>query len=262
MILLSFDIEEFDVPLEHGVDYNPLREGMEVSRYGTNRILDCLKECGVKGTFFCTTNFATHAPEEIKRIIDDGHEIASHGCDHWHPTPEDVIDSKKILEEITGREIKGYRQPRMFKVDIKELSRQGYVYNASLNPAFIPGRYMHLTTPRTCFMQDGVLQIPASVTPWLRIPMFWLSLHNFPLWLYKFLMSRVLKHDGYFNTYFHPWEFYTLGEHPEFKLPYIIKHHAGQDMYDRLRDVILEFKSTGEMFGTYSEFVHRESEKK
>ena len=257
MILLSFDTEEFDVPREHGVDYDTLKEGMEVSIYGTNRILDCLKECGVRGTFFCTTNFATHAPEVIQRIKKGGHEIAAHGCDHWNPKADDVINSKRILEEQTGLQIKGYRQPRMFKVDISEQARQGYIYNASLNPAFIPGRYMHLTTPRTYFMEKGVLQIPASVSPILRIPMFWLSLHNFPLWLYKALTYRILKHDGYFNTYFHPWEFYPLGEHPELKMPYIIKHNAGQGMYDRLKDLILSLKSRGEKFETYREFAER-----
>lgn len=255
MILLSFDTEEFDVPREHGVDYNTLKEGMEVSRYGTSRILDCLQECGVRATFFCTTNFATHAPEIMKRIIEEGHEVAAHGCDHWSPRPEDVITSKKTLEVLTGMPVKGYRQPRMFKVNIAELARQGYIYNASLNPAFIPGRYMHITTPRTVFMQNGVLQIPASVTPLLRIPMFWLSLHNFPLWLYKALYRRIIKHDGYFNTYFHPWEFYPLGEHPELKMPFIIKHNAGQAMYDRLKHIIKDLQNTGATFVTYSEFA-------
>ena len=70
MILLSFDTEEFDMPKENGLDYDPIAQGMEVSRYGTNKILDCLKECGVKGTFFCTTNFASNAPEVIKRIME------------------------------------------------------------------------------------------------------------------------------------------------------------------------------------------------
>lgn len=45
MILLSFDTEEFDVPREHGVDF-PLDKAMEVSVYGTNKILDCLKRMG------------------------------------------------------------------------------------------------------------------------------------------------------------------------------------------------------------------------
>ena len=46
MILLSFDTEEFDVPREHGVDF-PLDKAMEVSVYGTNKILDCLKKRGI-----------------------------------------------------------------------------------------------------------------------------------------------------------------------------------------------------------------------
>ena len=158
MILLSFDTEEFDVPREHGVDY-PLDEAMKVSVYGTNRILDCLLRNDVKATFFCTTNFAENAPEVMKRIIDEGHEIAAHGCDHWNPKPEDVARSKQVLEKLTACTIYGYRQPRMFPVSESEIARQGYLYNSSLNPAFIPGRYMHLTEPRTCFMKEGVLQL-------------------------------------------------------------------------------------------------------
>ena len=172
MILLSFDTEEFDVPREHGVDF-PLDEAMKVSVYGTNRILDCLKNNGVKATFFCTSNFAENAPEVMRRIMDEGHEVAAHGCDHWRPQASDVSRSKEILERLTGRTIQGYRQPRMFPVSDTELERMGYVYNSSLNPAFIPGRYMHLSEPRTCFMTGKLLQIPASVTPWIRFPLFW-----------------------------------------------------------------------------------------
>ena len=114
---------------------------------------------------------------------------------------------------------------------------------------------MHLTTPRTSFMEEGLLQIPASVSPWFRIPMFWLALHNFPLWLYKALLHRIVGHDGYFNTYFHPWEFFPLGEHPEWKMPWIIRHNAGTDMYDRLKSVILDCKSRSYDFITYNEFA-------
>jgi len=259
-VMLSFDTEEFDVPREHGVDYDTLKEGMQVSSYGTNRILDCLKECGVKATFFCTKNFAQTAPEVIHRIINEGHEVAAHGCDHWNPQVSDVIESKQYLEKATGRKILGYRQPRMFPVDIKEQAKQGYLYNASLNPAFIPGRYMHLTTPRTYFMEEGLLQIPASVSPWFRIPMFWLSLHNFPLWLYKGLTHRILRHDGYFNTYFHPWEFYELGAHPELKMPFIIRNHAGQGMYDRLKTIIKDLQQQGCEFITYGEFAEQHTD--
>ncbi len=254
MILLSFDTEEFDVPREHGVDFT-LEEGMKVSRFGTERILDILKENNVKCTFFCTANFVTNANDIIQRIIDDGHEIACHGCDHWTPLPTDAFRSKEIIEQLIGMKMKGYRQPRMFPVNDKDLKEAGYVYNSSLNPAFVPGRYMHLTTPRTYFMKDGVLQIPTSVSPLLRIPLFWLALHNFPEAIYYALVKRVLKHDGYFNTYFHPWEFYELKEHPEFKMPLIIRNHSGKQMQQRLDNLIKRLKAQGGRFYTYAEFA-------
>ena len=84
---------------------------MEVSVEGTNRILDVLKEHGVKATFFCTGNFAENAPEVMQRIMDEGHEVACHGVDHWNPQPTDVFRSKEIVERVTGRTAYGYRQP-------------------------------------------------------------------------------------------------------------------------------------------------------
>lgn len=256
MILLSFDAEEFDVPREHGVDYS-LEEGMKVSVIGTNRILDVLKRNGVRATFFCTGNFAEHAPEVMKRIMDEGHEVACHGVDHWQPADTDFARSKEIVERVTGQTVYGYRQPRMFPVLESEIRRVGYRYNSSLNPAFIPGRYMHLTEPRTWFMKDGVMQIPASVTPWLRFPLFWLSLHNLPQWLYHWLTRRTLNHDGYFVTYFHPWEFYELKEHPELKMPFIIRNHSGQQMTERLDSLIKMLKVRSHEFITFNEFAEK-----
>lgn len=254
MILLSFDTEEFDVPREHGVDF-PLAKGMEVSIQGTERILDCLQKNQVKATFFCTANFAENAPNIIQRIQKEGHEVACHGCDHWEPKATDFEQSKTRVEKVAGAMAYGYRQPRMFPVNDKEIHRMGYRYNSSLNPAFIPGRYMHLTTPRTYFMKDGVLQIPASVSPHLRIPLFWLALHNFPEFLYHTLVKQVLKHDGYFATYFHPWEFIELKEHPEYKMPFIIKNHSGKQMVQRLDSLIKMLKQKGHTFVTYNEFT-------
>ena len=89
MILLSFDIEEFDVPKEHQVDIS-MEEQIKVSVEGTTRILDCLERNQVKATFFCTANFALHAPDIIKRIQEGGHEIASHGFYHWTFDVEDL----------------------------------------------------------------------------------------------------------------------------------------------------------------------------
>jgi len=256
MILLSFDTEEFDVPREHGVDFS-LEEGLRVSIEGTNRILDVLRQNGVKATFFCTGNFAEHCPVVMTRIMSEGHEVACHGVDHWEPKETDFERSKQIVERATGRKVYGYRQPRMFPVVESEIKRVGYRYNSSLNPAFIPGRYMHLTEKRTWHMKDGVMQIPASVTPLIRFPLFWLSLHNLPQWLYHLMVREVLLVDGYFVTYFHPWEFYDLKEHPEFKMPFIIRNHSGREMMARLDRLIKMLKRKGEEFITYNEFVNR-----
>lgn len=255
MILLSFDIEEFDVPREHGVDYS-LEEGMKVSVEGTIRILDVLKANDVRTTFFCTGNFAENAPDVMQRIVNEGHEVACHGVDHWNPKETDFIKSKEIVERVIGRSVTGYRQPRMFPVVESEIKKAGYRYNSSLNPAFIPGRYMNLTTPRTWFVKDGVMQIPSSVTPWLRFPLFWLSLHNLPEWMYHMLTRRVLSHDGYFVTYFHPWEFYELKEHPELKMPFIIRRNSGMQMLERLDNLVKMLKSQSHEFITYNEFVN------
>lgn len=94
-----------------------------------------------------------------------------------------------------------------------------------------------------------------SVLRLLRFPLFWLSCHNLPMWLYQLLVNRVLKHDGYFVTYFHPWEFYPLGEHPEFKMPFIIRNHSGKGMEERLDMLIRKLKEKGYAFMTYSEFA-------
>jgi hypothetical protein len=104
------------------------------------------------------------------------------------------------------------------------------------------------------------MQIPSSVTPILRFPLFWLSLHNLPEGLYHRLVKRVLKHDGYFTTYFHPWEFYELNEHPEFKIPYIIRKNSGQKMVNRLDNLIKMLKKDNYNFITYHEFVDLHTE--
>lgn len=120
MILLSFDTEEFDVPREHGVDF-PLDEAMKVSVYGTNRILDCLKNNGVKATFFCTSNFAENAPEVMRRIMDEGHEVAAHGCDHWQPQASDVSRSKKFWNALPAGRYKVIDSRVCFPYQIRNL---------------------------------------------------------------------------------------------------------------------------------------------
>ena len=70
------------------------------------------------------------------------------------------------------------------------------------------------------------------------------------------MVRRVLNHDGYFVTYFHPWEFYELKEHPEFNMPFIIKNHSGSEMVKRLDNLVKMLKNHGHRFITYDEFVN------
>lgn len=260
MILLSFDIEEFDLPREHGVEIS-LEEGMRVSRYGAERILDLLARHNARATFFCTANFAKSAPDILKRMMEEGHEIACHGCDHFVPKDDDPVESKRVVEDVVRGlgypdfAASGYRQPRMFPVSDALIEECGYKYNSSLNPAFIPGRYMHLDVPRTTFLKGKVWQIPASVTPWLRIPLFWLALHLFPEWLYRAFVRRVHKHDGYFTTYFHPWEFYELNAYEQFKAPFIIRLHSGGCLEGRIDRLISWFEKEGYRLVTYREYL-------
>ena len=259
LILLSFDTEEFDLPREHGVDIK-LEKSIEVSAAGTNIILDTLKKNQVRATFFCTANFVQHAPDVMQRILNEGHEVACHGVDHFNLKDSDPSQSKEIIERLTHITANGYRQPRMFHVDDEELERVGYLYNSSLHPAFIPGRYMHLDVPRTPFYKGKILQIPASVSPWLRLPVFWLACHNYPMWLYKKLTLWTLRHDGLFVTYFHPWEYYPLKEHPEWKIPFIIKRNSGTAAVKRLDTIIKTFKQHGAQFATFTEYTQHFNE--
>ena len=254
-VALSFDFEECDLPRESGVDF-PIEEGMKVSVEGANALLDLLERQEVRGTFFCTLNFAERAPDVMRRLIDGGHEIAAHGVDHFHQMPQDPFRCKEGLERLYGISVSGYRQPRMFPVDDAALAKAGYRYNSSLNPAFIPGRYMHLSEPRTIFVKDGLTQIPASVTPWIRFPLFWLALHLLPEWLYRVLVRRTLAHDGYFVTYFHPWEFSSLSTRAaELKVPRLVRINLGQQMLGRLDRLVAALKRDDVTFVTLNELI-------
>lgn len=76
------------------------------------------------------------------------------------------------------------------------------------------------------------------------------------------MVRRVLRHDGYFVTYFHPWEFYDLKEHPDFKMPYIIKKNSGRAMVNRLDKLIKMLKLRGETFVTYTHFTEQKKQVK
>lgn len=233
MILLSFDIEEFEMPREYG-DPIPFTDQIQISKEGTTKILDLLKKHNITATFYTTANFAQNAQDIVTRIVSEGHELASHGLYHDNFKPEHLKQSKEILEQIGNTSVKGYRMARMMPVPEEEVYNAGYIYNSSINPTYLPGRYNKLNEPRTYFMREGVWQIPASVTPLIRFPLFWISFHNLPLSLYCALAGRTLKKDGYLNVYFHPWEFMPIGPKSKYNFPFYVTKNTDQKMIDRL----------------------------
>jgi peptidoglycan/xylan/chitin deacetylase (PgdA/CDA1 family) len=254
MVLLSFDIEEFDMPFEYDRDIS-FEEQIAISIKGTNIILDVLEKHQVKATFFSTATFAINAPKVIERIIQSGHEIASHNYFHTDFKIQHLKESKDKLEELTGTEVIGFRMPRMYPVDEKEVEKAGYVYNSSINPTYLPGRYNNFSKPRTYFYQDNVLQIPASVSPVFRFPLFWLSFHNLPMWIYKLLAHWTYRKDNYLNIYLHPWEFTDLNQPEKFNFPGYVVKNSGQSLVDRLDDFILFLKLKKYPFGTFKQFI-------
>lgn len=233
MVLLTFDIEEFDMPLEYGKTI-PFEEQISLSVVGCDIILDLLKTHHFKATFFSTTTFAINAPRVIDRIKNEGHELASHANFHSSFELADLLTSRQKLEEIFGSTIYGFRMPRMMPVDLIAIEKAGYTYNSSINPTWLPGRYNNLHVSRTHFKVGNVLQLPASVSPLLRIPLFWLSFHNFPLALYQRLVKKSYQKDGYVNLFFHPWEFVDLSNKDKFGLPAFVRKNSGKAMQTRM----------------------------
>lgn len=254
MILLSFDIEEFEMPREYG-DPISFDEQIKVSSEGTIKILNLLKEHNIKATFYTTANFAQNAKNIVERIIAEGHELASHGFYHDHFKPEHLKQSKEFLEQLSGTVVKGYRMARMMPVPEAEVFKAGYIYNSSINPTFLPGRYNKLNEPRTYFKREDVWQLPASVTPLLRFPLFWISFHNLPLLVYRSLAKRVLKKDGYLNIYFHPWEFMPIGPKSKYNFPFYVTKNTDNKMIDRLSKFIAWGLEKNYTFGRTDEFV-------
>lgn len=252
-VLFSFDIEEFDMPEEYGHGI-PFDRQIGISSMGTSLILDLLQKHKVNATFFSTVVFASNAKPQIDRLLLDGHELASHGYYHSKFETSHLKESRIELGKLTGNVIKGYRMARMMPVDENEIRRAGYSYNSSLNPVYLPGRYNNLGSPRTRHQEYGITQLPASATPLLRIPLFWLTFHNVPLTMYMAMCRQVIKRDGYLNLYFHPWEFTDLRD-KQLGMPWYVRKNSGKEMEKRFDQLISWMKDENYSFSTISEFL-------
>lgn len=189
-----------------------------------DRILALLDEGQVKATFFTLGWVAKRYPAMVRRIVDNGHELASHGWGHQRVTDlqpdeftDDITRSKAILEDIGGQPVLGYRAPsfsigssNLWALDL--LHEAGYQYSSSIYPV----RHDHYgmpDAPRFGFYprsNDGLLELPVTTIRLFN--------RNFPaggggyfrLWPYpvsRWFLQR-LNHQEQRSAifYFHPWE--------------------------------------------------------
>jgi polysaccharide deacetylase family protein (PEP-CTERM system associated) len=112
----------------------------------SNRILDLFAEHGIKATFFTLGWIAERHPVLIRRIVAEGHELASHGWAHFRAdqhSPEefraDVRRTKSTLETIGSVAVNGYRAAS-FSIGRRNqwafaiLEEEGYAYSSSVYP--------------------------------------------------------------------------------------------------------------------------------
>jgi polysaccharide deacetylase family protein (PEP-CTERM system associated) len=190
----------------------------------TKRTLDLFAEAGVQATFFTLGCVAERHKGLVRAISDAGHEVASHGWAHYRvgeQTPAefraDVTRTKKVLEDLSGQEVKGYRAAS-FSIDrttwwaFDELAEAGYSYSSSIHP-IVHDHYGVPDAPRFPFA-------PVEGNPLTEIPVGTLDLKGrrlscagggfFRLLPYRwssFAIGRVNRAERQPVTfYFHPWE--------------------------------------------------------
>ncbi len=251
-ILLTFDVEEFDLPLEYKqpvlIDQQ-LATGFD----GLQEIFTILDLPHITTTLFTTAVFAKAYSDSI-RELSGRHEIASHCFSHTTFKNEDLLLSRQTLETLIGKEVTGLRMPRMRRVDPEEVFKAGYRYNSSVNPTWVPGRYNNLKLSRRSFMEEGILQFPVSVTPRWRIPLFWLAFKNMPYPIYRQLVLQTLRKEKYVCLYFHPWEFTDLSA---YRLPFYIKKAGSTNALIKLRRLISDLSNETE-FITMQDYIQQE----
>ncbi len=188
-----------------------------------DRILGLFDRHGAKATFFTLGWIAQRYPGMVRRIVDEGHELASHGWAHHRvtgQTPEqfraDVTRTKALLEDLSGRPVLGYRAAsysigsgNLWALDV--LAETGHSYSSSIYPirhdlygmpdaprfAFRPGSLELLEFPVTTVRLAG-RNLPCGGGGWFRLV---------PYAGTRWAMRRVNQADGQpVIFYFHPWE--------------------------------------------------------
>ncbi|MCE9591105.1 MAG: DUF3473 domain-containing protein [Planctomycetes bacterium] len=179
------------------------------------------------GTFFILGDVAKRNPAVARRIADAGHEVASHGTGHdrlHRLNPEtfrdDLLTSKKLLEDQTGRPVIGYRAPTFsvmpqtaWAIDV--LIDSGFAYDASVFPVYHPMYGVPEAPDRPFFISAKpggatLLEVPPLTWSMKRRKMAVAGGGYFrllPLWFMKRGLRQADSQSRPAILYFHPWEF-------------------------------------------------------
>jgi polysaccharide deacetylase family protein (PEP-CTERM system associated) len=187
-----------------------------------SKLLAILEEGKAKATCFFIGWIAQKYPHLVREAARQGHEIASHGYEHrlaYEMTSqeflEDAMRSKKVIEEICGRQVWGYRASGFSLTKetpwfFDKLIEAGYRYDSSLFPATrghggLPnGRYAPYRLESADFVE-----FPVSVEHALGRPICFFGggyLRLFPYSLVRTMTRRVLRQERPAIFYVHPRE--------------------------------------------------------
>lgn len=187
-----------------------------------DRILGLLDEHQTKATFFTLGWVAERYPALVRRIVDQGHELASHGYGHQRASDlteaaffDDVLRAKNLLEDIGGQPVRGYRAPS-FSIGagnlwaLDTLVKAGYRYSSSIYPVK-HDHYGMPDAPRFAHeVRPGLMEVPPTT---LRVfdrnlpssggGFFRLLPYSVSRWMLQQVNTRDAQSAIF---YFHPWE--------------------------------------------------------
>jgi polysaccharide deacetylase family protein (PEP-CTERM system associated) len=260
---LSVDVEDwfqvgaFENVIARG-EWDSIRTRVEDNVY---RVIDLFAEADVRATFFTLGWVAGRHPAMVRRIVEAGHEIASHGYDHARvftftaaEFAEDIRKARSLIEDCAGVAVTGYRAPS-FSIDHRTpwafdvLAEQGYAYSSSVAPV-VHDHYGWPEAPRFAFRpRAGSLLVEIPVTTALlggrRVAaggggFFRVLPYAFSRWAIR-QVNRVEGRPAVF--YFHPWE--VDPDQPRVAhapLRSRLRHYTGlTKMAGKLRELVHEF---------------------
>jgi polysaccharide deacetylase family protein (PEP-CTERM system associated) len=188
----------------------------------TMRLLEILDAQYARATFFVLGWVAERCPQLVRTISAAGHEIASHGYGHelvYSLQPDafraDLLRSKRLLEDLTGNRVFGYRAPCFSITEwaVPILEEVGFRYDSSIYPTVAHDRYGRLpgfdSTQPIVPLGDGLYEVRVSCLRLGACPIPWggggyFRLVPLPIWLWG--VRSILASRLPYVFYLHPWE--------------------------------------------------------